>query len=164
MGETKLQKLIFTTMMCFLMVLVMTVYNMYLNMGWVENFLGILVLDFWPGFFVALILDIFIVGPLAKKFAHRLHQGNPEVKKIVMILTISCTMVVGMVIFMSAYGCLHNGGFAWTSFSVYHKVALKNFVVALPLNILIVGNLVRFLFSKMFKIDVKEDPEEAFLE
>ncbi len=162
MGETKFQKFVFTTMMCFFMVLGMTVYNMYINMGgWGEHFLMILLREYWLGFFIALILDIFVVGPLAKGFAHRVHRNNPDVKKIVLILTISCSMVVGMVICMSLFGSIQTVGFSRDVFSVYPRVALRNFVMALPLNLLIVGNLVRFLFSKIYAIDVRNNPEDA---
>ena len=40
MGQTKLQKFIFTLMMCFCMVLGMTIYNMILNEGFHSNLLN----------------------------------------------------------------------------------------------------------------------------
>ncbi len=50
MGQTKLQKFIFTLMMCFCMVLGMTIYNMILNEGFHSNLLNNLLKDFWLGF------------------------------------------------------------------------------------------------------------------
>ncbi len=162
MGVTKFQKTVFTTMMCFFMVLGMTVYNMYLARGgWGEDFLLHLLRDFWLGFAIALFLDIVVVGPLAKKLAHRIHGAKEGVPPIIMILTISCSMVLGMVTFMSLFGSVQVAGLNPGSLAFYPKIFLRNLIMALPLNLLIVGNLVRFLFSRIFAIDVRKDPEET---
>ena len=58
MGETKFQKFIFTLMMCFGMVLGMTIYNMLLNEGFHSQFFNNLLKDFWPGFFVQKLLHL----------------------------------------------------------------------------------------------------------
>ena len=56
----------FTTLMCFLMVFGMSTYNLLLH-G--EFSLYALSKGLLPGFIVAFILDVFIVGVLAKKIA-----------------------------------------------------------------------------------------------
>lgn len=106
MGQTKFQKFIFTLMMCFFMVLGMTTYNIILNEGFHSNLLNNLLKDFWLGFIVALLLDIFIVEKLAKPLAFKIVKPTKETKQIKIILAISSCMVVGMVLFMSIFGAI----------------------------------------------------------
>lgn len=154
MGQTKLQKFIFTLMMCFCMVLGMTIYNMILNEGFHSNLLNNLLKEFWLGFMVALLLDIFIVGKLAKPIAFKIVKPNKETKQIKIILAISSCMVIGMVLFMSMFGAIIAAGFNIDALKLYPLCILRNFVVALPLNLLIVSPIVRFSFTKIFPVKV----------
>ena len=154
MGQTKLQKFIFTLMMCFCMVLGMTIYNMILNEGFHSNLLNNLLKDFWLGFIVALLLDIFIVGKLAKPIAFKIVKPNKETKQIKIIFAISSCMVIGMVLFMSMFGAIIAAGFNINALKLYPLCIVRNFVVALPLNLLIVSPIVRFLFTKIFPVKV----------
>lgn len=154
MGQTKLQKFIFTLMMCFCMVLGMTIYNMILNEGFHSNLLNNLLKDFWLGFIVALLLDIFIVGKLAKPIAFKIVKPNKETKQIKIIFAISSCMVIGMVLFMSMFGAIIAAGFNIDALKLYPLCILRNFVVALPLNLLIVSPIVRFSFTKIFPVKV----------
>lgn len=154
MGQTKLQKFIFTLMMCFCMVLGMTIYNMILNEGFHSNLLNNLLKEFWLGFIVALLLDIFIVGKLAKPIAFKIVKPNKETKQIKIILAISSCMVIGMVLFMSMFGAIIAAGFNIDALKLYPLCIVRNFVVALPLNLLIVSPMVRFLFNKIFPVKV----------
>lgn len=154
MGQTKLQKFIFTLMMCFCMVLGMTIYNMILNEGFHSNLLNNLLKDFWLGFIVALLLDIFIVGKLAKPIAFKIVKPNKETKQVKIILAISSCMVIGMVLFMSMFGAIIAAGFNIDALKLYPLCIVRNFVVALPLNLLIVSPMVRFSFNKIFPVKV----------
>lgn len=154
MGQTKLQKFIFTLMMCFCMVLGMTIYNMILNEGFHSNLFINLLKEFWLGFAVALLLDIFIVGKLAKPLALKIVKPNRETKQIKIILAISSCMVVGMVLFMSMFGAIIAAGFSIDALKLYPLCIIRNFVMALPLNLLIVSPLVRFSFNKMFPVKI----------
>ena len=154
MGQTKLQKFIFTLMMCFCMVLGMTIYNMILNEGFHSNLLNNLLKEFWLGFIVALLLDIFIVGKLAKPIAFKIVKPNKETKQVKIILAISSCMVIGMVLFMSMFGAIIAAGFNIDALKLYPLCIVRNFVVALPLNLLIVSPIVRFLFTKIFPVKV----------
>ena len=62
------------------------------------------------------------------------------------------TMVIGMVFFMSFFGMAMmylNGGLQGDSFvSIYFSIFIKNFIMAYPLQLIIMGPLVRFLFAK----------------
>lgn len=150
MGQTKLQKFVFTLMMCFCMVLGMTLYNMILNEGFHSNLFTNLLKEFWLGFAVALLLDIFIVGKLAKPLALKIVKPNRETKQIKIIIAISSCMVVGMVLFMSMFGAIIAAGFTIDALKLYPLCIIRNFVMALPLNLLIVSPLVRLSFNKMF--------------
>jgi len=148
LATNKKEGLQFGLMMCFGMVLLMTLYNFYLN-GMFGNITFIAGLsDFVIGFIIALMLDLFIVGPNAKKIAFKLigHTNN----KIYTILAISTCMVLGMAFFMSMYGMaisyFHNGFDSTSIISSYFSVFGKNLLLALPLQILVMGPLVRFLF------------------
>lgn len=152
MGQTKFQKFIFTLMMCFFMVLGMTTYNIILNEGFHSNLLNNLLKDFWLGFIVALLLDIFIVGKLAKPLAFKIVKPTKETKQIKIILAISSCMVVGMVLFMSMFGAIVSSGFTIAALKLYPLCVLRNFIMALPLNLLIVSPIVRFIFNKMFPV------------
>lgn len=158
MGQTKLQKFAFTLMMCFGMVLFMTIYNMILNEGFHSNLLINLLHEFWLGFFVALICDVFIVAKIAKPIAFKIVKPNKETKQIKIILAISSCMVVGMVLCMSVFGSIVAVGFNVAALKIYPMVVIRNFVMALPLNLLVVSPTVRFLFGKIFK-EEKEEKE-----
>lgn len=161
MGETKFQKMTFTLMMCFFMVLGMTIYNMILNEGIHSQFFIHLLKDFWFGFIVALILDVFVVGKLAKPLAFKIVKPTPETKQIKIILAISCCMVLGMVLCMSMYGAITAVGFNMNAVKLYPLCIVRNLIMALPLNLLIVSPIVRVLFvkipfDKIEKLDIEE--------
>ncbi|TCN26511.1 hypothetical protein EV146_10332 [Mesobacillus foraminis] len=150
---TKKESLCFGIMMCFGMVLVMTVYNFYLNgmIGEMTFYEGIA--DFFIAFIIALILDLIIVGPNAKKFALKLTAKANN--KVYTILMISTFMVIGMAFFMSIFGLVttiaHSEYHSNSIVGDYLSVFGKNLLMALPLQIIIMGPLVRFLFVKFVK-------------
>ena len=97
--------IIFTTLMCSMMVFVMSAYNLLL-----VGKLGVttLLLGFIPGFIVAFILDVLVVGKIAMAIADKLPLNHDKMWQ--MILAISGMMICGMVAFMSLYGLLIEGG------------------------------------------------------
>ena len=154
---TKKESIQFSLIMCFGMVLVMTVYNLFLNGAIWEMTLIAGILEFLIGFIIALILDLFIVGPNAKKIAFKLITNKTN--KLFTVLTISTCMVIGMAFFMSIYGVvianLANGFNARSIISDYLSVFGINFIMALPLQILIMGPLVRYIFIKYIRINAQ---------
>lgn len=76
MPTNKKEGIIFTTMMCFSMVFGMSIYNLWLHQ---ELYLTKFMIGLLPGFIVAFILDVFVIGVLAKKIAFKLPL-NPEKK------------------------------------------------------------------------------------
>lgn len=148
------ESLIFTTLMCSMMVFLMSSWNLFVigHFAWKPIFLG-----FLPGFAVAFFIDWYIVGPIAKKTAAKYiikpiaQSRQDHVPKFVPILTISSCMVLGMVSFMSLYGLLFSQGFSGLNFPAYFKTWGTNFIMALPINLLVVGNVSRFILAHIQK-------------
>lgn len=148
MGETNMQKKVFTVLMCLGMVFGMTSYNIVLHHGFSVDFFNLFIKQIGVIFSIALVLDLFLVGPFAKKQVFS--RVTPNTKKIVIILSISITMVVCMVLLMSVFGAIFTKGFSLNAIKIYPKTVLMNFIVALPLNLLMVSPLVRAIFIKIF--------------
>jgi hypothetical protein len=150
---TKKEDFYFGLMMCCGMVIFMTFYNLFTHglIGTVslKEILAQLVLVF----IIASLLELFIVGPVAKKIAFSLPYDKS--KKVFVILSLAFFMVSGMVLCMSLYGL----GSAYLSDSLigesllasYFSLVFKNFIFAFPLQLIIVGPIVRYLFVKFVK-------------
>ena len=124
MPTNKKEGMLFTTLMCFLMVFGMSTYNLLLH-G--EFSLYALSKGLLPGFIVAFILPF-----------------NKE-KRLLLILTISSLMIIGMVTCMSLFGLLMEG--QTLSLSAYFQAWGLNFIVALPYQLLIVGPFSRMILT-----------------
>lgn len=148
MPKNKRESLIFTIMMCAFMVFVMSVYNISFYVGFSFETVKSAWVGFPLAFIVAFILDWFFVGKFAKKFAFKLAGNNS--KPIVLVLLISTFMVCGMVIFMSLFGALHTAGISSLTIPLWVENIFKNFILALPLQLLVAGPLIRYVFRKTF--------------
>ncbi|MBM7636089.1 DUF2798 domain-containing protein [Streptococcus saliviloxodontae] len=152
------EAMIFTCLMCGMMVLGMSIWNLIVagHFSWFHVALGYL-----PGFVVAFLLDVILVGPLAKKFALSIIMTTPHHdKRWVKIVGISGSMVLGMVTCMSFYGILMSG--QDLSVQTYVRTWLTNFVAAIPLNFLIVGPISRAILGYFQKPLDGEDEVEDF--
>lgn len=147
MGETKIQKNIFTVLMCLGMVACMTTYNAILQNGF-TNIINHILEEVWIVFIIAFILDFFLVGPFVKK--NVFSRVKPETKKLTIILSISLSMVTSMVLLMSIFGAIMSEGFTTNAIIIYPKVVLLNFIAALPINLIIVSPIARSIFSAIF--------------
>lgn len=142
MPRNKKESMIFTTIVCFCMVLGMSAYNLLLhNQFSIQN----LIIGFIPGFIVAFIIDVVIVSGIAKKVAFSLPINKES--KIQIIVSISSCMVLGMVTFMSMYGVIMQFGFTGNFAQMYISTFGKNVIAALPLQLIIVGPVCRYLLS-----------------
>lgn len=153
MPTTRKESLIFGGIMCFGMVLVMTLYNFYLHNAFSSLTLKQGLLDFLLGFAIAFLLDCFLVGPYAKKAALKI--TGKAAKPLYKILAISTCMVIGMASLMSVYGLITSSiaeGVHWSSIlEDYIRILGMNFIVALPLQMIVMGPLVRFIFANYVK-------------
>ncbi|MBB6670330.1 hypothetical protein [Cohnella nanjingensis] len=153
MPTTKKEEIYFGLMMCLGMVVFMTFYNLFTH-GMMDtiSLKGILI-QLIAVYITASLLELFIVGPVAKKIALSLPYDKS--KKVLVILFLAFFMVSGMVLCMSLYGL----GTAYFSNSLvgesllesYFSFVFTNFIFAFPLQLLIVGPLVRYVFRKFVK-------------
>lgn len=153
MPQNKRESLIYTVMMCFVMVLWMSFYNVALQQG---RFTLETLAAGWLGFPFAYVAgmccDWFVASRIAKGVAFRF-LVKPQDSALKKILYISCGMVVVMVVLMSLYGAcegaFHTGN--WTGVPGNWLVNIpRNFIMALPLQLLLAGPLVRRVFRAAF--------------
>lgn len=155
MPQNKRESLIYTVMMCFVMVLWMSIYNVSLHMKGVslES-----IMKGWIGFPIAYIFaiccDWFFVSKFAKGFAfgYLLKPNSSNKRKII---TVSICMVMPMVMIMSLYGafdmCRNTG--IWNNIGIIWITNIpKNLIMALPLQLFVAGPVVRMVFRKVFPV------------
>ena len=148
MFKNKKEHFIFILMICTTMVYIMTCYNVALIEGFSLNIFKHALLGFPPAFIFALIGDIFVVGKIVKVLAPKFIKKNDSMAKIGIIM--SFLTGCGMVLWMSFFGAVTNVGFGPHLLAAYGVGIVKNFIFAIPLNLLIVSPLIRFIFFKMF--------------
>lgn len=148
------EEIVFTAIMAGLMVLVMTGYNVAMAQG-ISSDLAMAILKAYPlGLIVAVLLDLLIVGPIAKGFAFKYIVNDYMKRKTVLIgITISILMVVGMVTLMSLFGIIVEGKLAnGHILATYGHTWIFNLIVALPLQLLIVGPIARKVLRQMQQV------------
>lgn len=155
MPQNKRESLIYTVIMCFLMVLWMSIYNVALHTG---SFSMETIKQAWLGlpiaYLAAICLDWFIVSKLAKGFAFRF-LVKPNSSAIKKVIAISSCMVIPMVIAMSLYGgleaCISTGQWGLLPLIWLGNIP-KNLIMALPFQLIIAGPVIRTIFRKAFPI------------
>ena len=172
MPINKRESLLFTFIMCFCMVLWMSIYNVALQHGAIN---GEVVAAAWLGFPVAYIFamccDWFVASPLAKGFAFKYLVTPGKSSPLAMTLAVSSCMVVPMVIIMSLYGACEGlthmpGGILANLYSVPAIWMINiphNFVMALPWNLLVAGPISHFVFRRAFPVGTVFEEEHAEL-
>lgn len=155
MPQNKRESLIYTIMMCFLMVLWMSIYNVTIHSG---GFSMKVLQAAWIGFPIAyifaMVCDWFFVSGVAKGFAFRF-LVKPDSGTMKKVIAISSCMVTPMVILMSFYGALEvtfQTGMVSQLAIIWIKNIPKNFIMALPFQLIIAGPVTRFLFRKVFPV------------
>ncbi len=149
MGKNTFENFIFSLMVCFLMVLGMTVYNTYLhaNFGHVNIFAALASTTFVAVFAVAFVIDWFAVAPIVKSVVKKLTtESTPFIKKVILI---SSLMVLLMCTAMSLIATIAQG-YEGSLIAAYAKTFALNIVVALPLQFVVVGPIARAIFFKVF--------------
>ncbi|CRH85965.1 Uncharacterised protein [Chlamydia trachomatis] len=152
------EAMLFTCLMCSIMVLGMGVWNLHLvgQLNWSHVAMG-----FLPAFAVAFLLDVLIVGPVAKKIAFTpLAKLGHREKCWMKTVAISGTMALFMVTFMSVFGLVVNG--VPITVSTYLRAWGSNFIMALPLNFLIAGSISRAILGPLQKPLPGEEKVENF--
>ncbi|MFF2888356.1 hypothetical protein [Paenibacillus sp. NPDC057967] len=150
MPRTKKEEFYFGLMMVTGMVVFMTSYNLIRSdaigaLTWQAAAIQLL-----AGFAVAFVVEMFVVGPIAKKLAFALPYDKS--KKLYVILSLAFFMVMGMVLSMSLFGLGMSYYFGHLEggslIASYFSLCFRNFIFAFPLQLIVMGPFVRFLFSK----------------
>ena len=143
----KIQQEKFTIVMCALMVAGMSVYNAAVLAGGLSpQSLMSAISGFVPGFLVALMGDVFYAGPLSNRvFSMREWRSRIIMKSVFMV----CLMVLYMSCYGAAISMMHGAPVAAFP-QLWAKNVLRNVVMAMPLQLLVVGPAVRYLFSRLY--------------
>lgn len=144
------EEIVFTAIMAGLMVFVMVCYNVVLVQGFTEGFLLNSIKEYPGGLLVAIILDLLIIGPIAKGLAFKYIINDYMKKNVVLIgITISVMMVLGMVSCMSLFGMIMAHNLGGNVLATYGHTWIFNLIMALPLQLIVVGPIARGVLGKM---------------
>lgn len=151
MPKNKLQEVIFTILMVFVMVYAMVCYNIALSTGGMSNAVFLAAFRELPIMMpIAFLLDFFLVGNLAKKAAFWMVDVKTE-RPFHLILAISAVSVAWMCPLMSLTATIlfkHAGA---QFISVWLQTTVFNFPMALCWQLFFAGPLVRFVFGLLFR-------------
>ena len=146
MPKNKLQEIILTILMVFVMVYAMVCYT-----GGMSNAVFLAAFRELPIMMpIAFILDFFLVGNLAKKAAFRMVDVKTE-RPFHLILAISAVSVAWMCPLMSLAATIlfqHPGK---QIVSMWLQTTVFNFPMALCWQLFFAGPLVRFVFGRIFR-------------
>lgn len=152
MPKTRLRNFIFTLMTAILMAYCMIVYSVAINSseGLINQTFLIALKEFPLEGIIVFLLAFFIASPFAKKLAFRI--VNPkEDNKMFIILSIQTFTVLIMVGLMSIYALFVQHLINKNIVCNYIVLYCKNFIMAYPLQIFLVGPFVRNIFRIIFK-------------
>lgn len=151
MPKTKFQGFIFTLMTAILMAYLMIVYNIYLTSNNLTNKTFLIALKKYPiELIIVFILAYLVASPLAKRKAFRVVNPKSD-NKMLVILTIQTFTVCIMVPLMSIYALFIQNLVNSNVIGNFLILLCQNFKMAYPLQILVVGPLVRSIFRFIFK-------------
>lgn len=148
MGKNKKEHFIFVLIIASLMVYIMSCYNMIIADGFSLRIFKTAIIHFLPALVFALIGDILIIGNIVNRLVPKIVKDENNFKK--KVICISILTCCGMVLWMSLFGTFMNIGFGPDFLAAYGIGIIRNFVFALPLNLLIVGPIARALFFNIF--------------
>ena len=150
MPKTKFESVIFTGITAWIMVYIMTLYNVVLASGSFTNITFLIALKgMWVEFIIISLCAYFISSPIAKKLAFRVVQ--PGDRPIFIILMIQVFTVVCQVTLASVLGVSHGYGFTSNFIPDYLTTYCRNFIMALPVQLFIAGPIARGLFRTIFR-------------
>lgn len=149
MPKTRGESIFFTAITAWMMVYVMTLYNTVLAMGNFTNSTFLIALKrMWIEYIIIALLAYFVSGHLAKVCAFRIVQ--PGDRPIFIIFAIQTFTVIWQVAFASVLGVYHGYGFTSNFIPDYLTTYCRNFIMAFPLQLIIVGPLARLIFRTLF--------------
>ena len=150
MPKTKFESVIFTAITTWLMVYIMTLYNTVLASGTFVNATFLTTLKgMWLEFVIIFLCAYFVSSHVAKYFAFRVVK--PSDRPIAIIFAIQTFTVVSQVALASILGVWHGYGFTSQFVPHYLTVYCRNFIMALPVQLFLVGPIARALFRLIFR-------------
>lgn len=150
MPKTKGESVFFTALTAWLMVYGMTLYNLVLITGSFTNASFLLALrEMWLEFGIIFLCAYFISSPIARRLAFRVVR--PGDRSIAIILCMQVFTVVCQVALASILAVWHGNGFTVQFVPDYLSAYCRNFVMALPLQLLIAGPIARGVFRAVFR-------------
>ena len=161
MPKTKLESIVFTAITAWMMVYLMTLYNIVLASGTFVNATFLTALKtMWMEFILIFLCAYFLSSHVAKYFAFQVVK--PTDRPIAILFAIQTFTVVSQVALASILGVYHGYGFTAQFVPDYLMTYCRNFIMALPLQLFLVGPLARKLFRMLFRRG--NGPEEAKVE
>jgi hypothetical protein len=150
MPQNKREDIIFTIMCVMFMCTCMIMYNMFLTMG----FCWEAVAAAWQAVpitaAVCFCLEFFVACPLVKKIMSKI--ARPWMHQEFCIVLTQFMIVTLVVILESFYGALMACGFSSEIWMYWLHHTPMNYIVALPLLILVCSPLMRFLFRLLIPV------------
>lgn len=159
MPKTKLQNIIFTIIMAFVMVYAMVCYNISLATGGLKNETFLMALGemkiMWP---VAVILEYFVVEKLAAMLAFRFLK--PTDRPIIITIGISSMIVCLMCPIMSMIATILFKNPGNELVAVWLQTAALNFPMALGWQIFFAGPFVRLVYRNVIETLTEKKPND----
>ena len=163
MPRTKGESIFFTAITAWMMVYIMTLYNTVLATGTFTNTTFVIAQKgMWIEYVIIFLLAYFVSGHIAKYFAFRVVK--PGDRPIFIIFSIQIFTVVAQVAFASIIGLYHGYGFTENVIPDYIMTYCRNFIMALPVQLFLVGPVARFIFRSIFLKNEKKDTIEDLQE
>lgn len=150
MPVNKKEELIYTFFMVMVMASVMTVYNLSIHDGFSLNTMKKAWLVFPLTATIAFLVEWFFVSKVAFFLIKKLVKVDDALPKKILISALC--FVTQMVIIMSVIGAILFNEFNSDWLAELLITIPRNFIMAYPLQVIIAGPLVGFVFRKMFPL------------
>ena len=150
MPKTKFENAFFTLITSGLMIFIMGVYNVAIHTGGLKYSTFVYAAhSFLPEWIIGFFLAFFFAGRAAKRLAFKV--VTPQDRAVFIILCIQTFTVCVMVPLMSLVGTLEQSGLITELPVIWLQTVVINFVMALPLQIFLVGPICRRIFRMIFQ-------------
>lgn len=158
MPKSKIQSVVFTAVPAWIMVYIMTLYNMVLAIGSFTNETFMVALrKMWIEYIIIFMCAFFISSHVAKYFAFRVVK--PGDRPIMIIFAIQTFTVVLQVALASIIGVYHGYGFTSQFIPNYIMTYCRNFIMALPVQLFIAEPVARWIFRFVFEKNKKQNEQ-----
>lgn len=156
MPINKKENFVYTFLMVFVMAFGMSAYNTILydgiNLESLKKAWTILPLTY----IIAFTVEWFFVGKMAMKLIHKFVKPNDPLPKVILVSALC--FVTQMVIIMSFICSLLFSDFDENWIQNWLISMPRNFIMAFPLQVIVAGPLVGFVFRKLFPVGTIIDP------